>query len=161
MGNVASLPAAATSFAPSARQDSPSGPPPPPAPTPPPPQDDAPKPKGGDGTEYGYGWEHKKYGGAFTSKATVKRQLSSAPDDMELWKLTARSERLLETFGEADEAIASRPKPHPPKHLPEDCDLNEAVGKACHRQCGELWKAYEGCKSKTKDHDKCLGWYET
>lgn len=114
----------------------------------------------GKAKDYKYGWEEKKYGGVFQGR-TVKRQLSSIPDDMEMWRLEARSLKLLDALDEANEAIDKRPAPHITKGT-EQVNLTNALEKACHRQCTELWGAYTGCLDKTKKgHEACNGWYVT
>lgn len=108
-----------------------------------------------------FGWEEKNYGGAYVQKTPLRRQLSSEPDEMAIWRLEARSLRLMEMFLESDEALAKRPFPHETR-LPQNLDLNSMVTKACHRRCSELWSAYDRCTNKKNgSHDKCTGWYQT
>ena len=135
---------------------------PPPAPAAPP----AP-PEKKKSEEFRFGQEETpKYGGAFKTKP-IKRQLSSLPDAMMLYRVEARSARLAEKMdedGETSEEIASRPTPHTPKGT-ESFDLNGAVEIACHRQCRVLWQAYARCKEEREEakdpHKECNGWYET
>ena len=79
--------------------------------TPPPAPAAAPAAKKAD--EFRFGQEETpKYGGAFKTKP-IKRQLSSLPDAMMLYRVEARSARLAEKMdedGETSEEIASRPK---------------------------------------------------
>lgn len=86
------------------------------------------------------------------------------PDEMAIWRLEARSLRLMEVFEDANAAMAMRPEPNPVR-IPEGLDLNKCVGQACHRHCIELWSAYARCLDKKKKsgdpHAACTGWYKT
>ena len=111
-----------------------------------------------DAPIYQFGWEGKKRGGVMSSQP-LQRHLSSVPDEMELWRIDARSMRIMEMLHESNEAIDKYPEEKPIR-MPE-IDLQEAVGQACHRQCEMLWTAYDTCKEKTKSHEKCNGWWAT
>ena len=93
--------------------------------------------------------------------AALQRNETSRPDDMAIWRLEARSLRLMQVFDEANEALDMRPQYHKPR-LPAELDLNKNVEQACHRSCIELWSAYARCLDKKKGkHDACTGWYTT
>jgi len=109
-----------------------------------------------------FGWESgEKYAGAYQTRQQLRKQLSTAPDELALWRLEARSLRLMEKYDSANEAIAARPETHE-IHLPEGLNLNQVVIQACHRHCAEVWSAYTKCKeNRKKDHEKCSGWWRT
>jgi len=136
-----------------------SKPTPPPAPVMAPPAEPEPEPEKKDALKFG--WEEKVYGGAFKqSKSTLQRQLTQV-DEMAIWRLEARSLRLMEIFEEASDALSQRPADHPSR-FPPGLDLNEKVEQACHRQCIELWSAFDRCKAKKGgSFEKCSGWFGT
>ena len=108
-----------------------------------------------------YGWEEKNYGGAYKQKVPLQRNLSSIPDEMEIWRKNGRSMRLMEMFFEAQEALDKRPEQTAPRY-PKGMDLNASVEQACHRQKIELYDAYARCMDKKKgDQAACNGWYST
>jgi hypothetical protein len=116
-----------------------SKPTPPPAPVmaPPPSKTAEPEPEPEKKDALNFGWEEKVYGGAFKqSKSTLQRQLTQV-DEMAIWRLEARSLRLMEIFEEASDALSQRPADHPSR-FPPGLDLNEKVEQACHRQCIEV-----------------------
>jgi len=127
---------------------------------------------GDDGSKqsHKFGWEEPQFGGAFKAKP-VRRQLSTKPNDFEIFKEMARSHRLVEAMsdaGETEKAMASRVEVYELGPIKE-INVNKCIEMATHRTCGEFWKAYTMCreveqKRKTpveKQHEICSGWYET
>lgn len=123
------------------------------------------------GQEHKFGWEKPMFKGAFEAKS-VKRQLSTVPDEMEMFREHSRSMRLVEAIsdeGNSEAAIASYPKPHP-LQVTKEVDMVASMEVACHRKCGSYWRAYTKCKEDlpkavTADPEKvleyCAGWFTT
>jgi len=135
--------------------------PPPPVAAPPPPKEPEPEEVPEKKEALKFGWEEKVYKGAYKqSKSTLQRQLTQI-DEMAIWRLEARSMRLMEIFDEASDAISQRPAGHQSR-FPPGLDLNEKVEQACHRQCIEVWQAFDRCKAKKGgSFDNCSGWFGT
>jgi len=113
--------------------------------------------------EYRFGWETAQYGGAggvkLPKSRPVKRQLSSAPDEWQLFRIASRSALLVERLDESVEETSQRPEEVTLKAT-EGYDLTDLVDKACHRQSAVLWNAYMQCIDLEKGgHSACNGWW--
>lgn len=131
----------------------------------------APEPVGGSKEEHKFGWEKPMFKGAYEGKS-VKRQLSTVPDEMEMFREHARSMRLIEAMsddGNSEAAIASYPKPHK-LQVSKEINMEKALEVACHRKCGSFWRAYTKCQEELpkaikadpkKSAEYCEGWFTT